>query len=161
MSSDTLDETKSEISIVKNDLNEEPLVGKGVATALSVLRKRGLVGQKQIWGRFKDKINTTNDAFLKEKTVQKAGMQFNVELIYRDTKGRTLTPKEMYRQQSYIFHGKGPGKKKIEKRLLREQLDEKMKNQDPSEASKTFKYLKSAQKKSKTPFVILQGKANS
>jgi U4/U6.U5 tri-snRNP-associated protein 1 len=160
----TLNETQSEIQQEKIEIYEEPLVGKGVVTALMILKKRGLVGKKQLWGRFKDKIHTSNEVFLKEedkKIEKKKGMEFNFELDYRDSQGRILTPKEMYRQQSYIFHGKGPGKKKTEKKLLREQLEEKMKNQDPNEASKTFKYLKAMQKKSKTPFIVLQGKSNS
>jgi U4/U6.U5 tri-snRNP-associated protein 1 len=159
----TLNETQSDIQEEKMEIYEEPLVGKGVVTALMILKKRGLIGQKQVWGRYKDKIHTSNEAFLKEedkKIEKKKGMQFNIELDYRDSQGRILTPKEMYRQQSYIFHGKGPGKKKTEKKLLREQLEEKMKNQDPNEASKTFKYLKAMQKKSKTPFIVLQGKPN-
>jgi U4/U6.U5 tri-snRNP-associated protein 1 len=72
-----------------------------------------------------------------------------------------LTPKEMYRQQSYVFHGKGPGKKKIEKKILREQLEEKMKNQDPTKASKTFQYLKNMQRKTNAAFVVLQGKSST
>ncbi len=35
----------------------------------------------------------------------------------RDAQGRKLTPKEAFRQQSYVFHGKKPGKLKQEKRL--------------------------------------------
>jgi U4/U6.U5 tri-snRNP-associated protein 1 len=149
--------------LLNNDLlSEEPLVGKGIATALQVLRKRGLIGKKTMWGRYKDKTHTTNDNLLKnqdiiDKNVDKK-YDFNIDLDYRDSQGKILTPKEMYRQQSYIFHGKGPSKKKIEKRLLREQLEEKMKNIDPSQASKTFHYLKKIQKKSNTPYVVLQGK---
>jgi U4/U6.U5 tri-snRNP-associated protein 1 len=169
-------ETKSAVTDIEegaqeesNEIYEEQLVRKGIATALQVLRKRGLVGKKQMWGRFKDKIHTTNDMFLKEnkdkKTVKSStmsrGKEFNVELEYRDNKGRLLTAKEMYRQQSYVFHGKGPGKKKVEKRILREQLEEKMKNKDPTESSKTLRYLKTMQRKANTPFVVLQGKSST
>jgi U4/U6.U5 tri-snRNP-associated protein 1 len=169
-------ETKSAVTDIEegaqeenNEIYEEQLVRKGIATALQVLRKRGLVGKKQMWGRFKDKIHTTNDMFLKENKDKKAvksstmsrGKEFNVELEYRDNKGRLLTAKEMYRQQSYVFHGKGPGKKKVEKRILREQLEEKMKNKDPTESSKTLRYLKTMQRKANTPFVVLQGKSST
>jgi len=138
---------------------EEPLVGKGIATALKVLRSRGLIGKKELWGRFKDREYTSNEVFLPKKELEKFNKN-KIELEYRDNKGRLLTPKEMFRQQCYIFHGKGPGKKKVEKRLLREQLEEKLKNIDPSE-SKTFKYLKSFQKKTNTPYLVLQGKNTS
>jgi U4/U6.U5 tri-snRNP-associated protein 1 len=138
---------------------EEPLVGKGIATALKVLRRRGVIGKKELWGRFKDREYTSNEVFLPKKELEKFN-ENKIDLEYRDNKGRLLTPKEMFRNQCYIFHGKGPGKKKIEKRLLREQLEEKLKNQDPSE-SKTFKYLKSYQKKTNTPYLVLQGKNTS
>ena len=32
--------------------------------------------------------------------------------VYRDAQGRKLTPKEAFRQQSYVFHGRKPGKLK-------------------------------------------------
>ena len=41
----------------------------------------------------------------------------DVKLEYRDENGRKLTQKEAFRQLSYRFHGYGPGKKKIDKRL--------------------------------------------
>lgn len=42
---------------------------------------------------------------------------FGVNLEYRDEYGRKLTQKEAFRQLSYRFHGYGPGKKKLDKRL--------------------------------------------
>ena len=33
-----------------------------------------------------------------------------VRVWYRDPQGRKLTPKEAFRQQSYVFHGRKPGK---------------------------------------------------
>lgn len=41
----------------------------------------------------------------------------NVKLEYIDDNGRILNAKEAFRYLSHKFHGKGPGKNKIEKRL--------------------------------------------
>lgn len=41
----------------------------------------------------------------------------NVKLDYIDDSGRILNAKEAFRYLSHKFHGKGPGKNKIEKRL--------------------------------------------
>lgn len=41
----------------------------------------------------------------------------NVKLEYIDDNGRILNLKEAFRYLSHKFHGKGPGKNKIEKRL--------------------------------------------
>ena len=160
------DEAKSQTSqsenVEKEDMVEElqePLVGKGIATALKVLRSRGVVGKMELKGRSKDSEYTSNEVFLpKEELEQFKNNKIDIE--YRDNKGRLLTPKEMFRQQCYIFHGSGPGRKKLEKRLVKEEMEEKMKNQDPSE-SKTFKYLKSFQKKTNSAYLVLQGKGTS
>ena len=160
------DETKSQISQSENfdkddkvEELQEPLVGKGIATALKVLRSRGVVGKMELKGRSKDSEYTSNEVFLPKEELEKFKSN-KVEIEYRDNKGRLLTPKEMFRQQCYIFHGSGPGRKKLEKRLVKEELQEKMKNQDPSE-SKTFKYLKTFQKKTNSAYLVLQGKGTS
>eukprot|EP01033_Poteriospumella_lacustris_P001862 gene1862-1354_t len=41
----------------------------------------------------------------------------SIRLEYRDEYGNKLTKKEEFRRLSYHFHGQGPGKKKLEKRL--------------------------------------------
>lgn len=47
----------------------------------------------------------------------KEGYKPNVKLDYIDDNGRILNAKEAFRYLSHKFHGKGPGKNKIEKRL--------------------------------------------
>ena len=61
----------------------------------------------------------------------------------------------------YIFHNKRPSKKKVEKKLLREEQEEKAKNRDIVKDSKFLNYLKSEQEKTKNPYIILQGKNNN
>jgi U4/U6.U5 tri-snRNP-associated protein 1 len=141
-----------------DDILNEPHLGKGVSVALEVLRKRGLIGRTEMWGRYKDKAYTTNEFAMTGKNTTKLPQQKKeINIEYRDAKGRILTPKEKFRNQCYVFHGKGPGRKKIEKRLIRAQLEEKMKNRDVSETN-TFKYLKSQQLKKNTALVVIQGK---
>lgn len=47
----------------------------------------------------------------------------NVKLEYIDDNGRLLNEKEAFRYLSHKFHGKGPGKNKIEKRLKKNEQD--------------------------------------
>lgn len=47
----------------------------------------------------------------------------NVKLEYIDDNGRLLNEKEAFRYLSHKFHGKGPGKNKIEKRLKKSEQD--------------------------------------
>ena len=108
----------------KVEVLEEPLVGKGIGVALQVLRKRGLIGKKQTWGRNKDSLYTTNDYFLKEEKSKKP-KPYNFELQYRDMSGKNLTPKEMFRRQCYIFHGEGPSKRKMKRGWKRNNLKKK------------------------------------
>ncbi|KAJ3309238.1 hypothetical protein HDV04_006302 [Boothiomyces sp. JEL0838] len=55
----------------------------------------------------------------------------NVNLIYRDSAGRDLNPKEAFKELAHKFHGKKSGKNKMEKKLSRmqeEMLQKKMLN---------------------------------
>jgi len=45
--------------------------------------------------------------------------------------------------------------------MLREEMEEKLKNRDLSKDSKFGKFLKSEQEKTKNPYIILQGKNNN
>lgn len=47
----------------------------------------------------------------------------NVKLEYIDDNGRLLNEKEAFRYLSHKFHGKGPSKNKIEKRLKKNEQD--------------------------------------
>lgn len=47
----------------------------------------------------------------------------NVKLEYIDDSGRLLNEKEAFRYLSHKFHGKGPSKNKIEKRLKKNEQD--------------------------------------
>lgn len=50
----------------------------------------------------------------------------NVNIEYRDDNGRVLNQKEAYKHLSHQFHGKGPGKGKVEKQLKKDEEAKKM-----------------------------------
>ncbi|CEF60883.1 U4/U6.U5 tri-snRNP-associated protein 1 [Strongyloides ratti] len=89
-----------------------------------------------------DKSHVEDDAFTKkmDKIVRsKAGrgggpifedkLDYNpqVTLSYADSRGRELNPKQAFRELSWKFHGKAPGKKQTEKRLARFEKEDKIK----------------------------------
>jgi len=55
---------------------------------------------------------------------EKDGYRPEVKLEYVDEHGRTMTPKEAFRYLSHRFHGKGSGKKKLEKRIKKSEEDQ-------------------------------------
>jgi len=57
---------------------------------------------------------------------EKEGYRPEVKLEYVDEAGRTMTPKEAFRYLSHRFHGKGSGKKKLEKRIKKVEEDQVM-----------------------------------
>lgn len=48
---------------------------------------------------------------------EKSNYKPDVKLEYIDDSGRLLTAKEAFRYLSHKFHGKGPGKNKVDKRM--------------------------------------------
>jgi U4/U6.U5 tri-snRNP-associated protein 1 len=88
-------------------VHRQPTFGGGVSSALMLLKQSGDLRQKEeLAGRARD-----------ERSLDPSATDFGVKLEYRDEFGRKLTQKEAYRQISYRFHGFGPGRKKMEKRL--------------------------------------------
>ena len=154
---------KTELPLITNEEQldfEEPPTRKGVCIALDILKRRGLLAEEEGLGRYKDKSYTTNDYLLTDETLKnKNKKEINIE--YRDELGRKLKPKEMARYQSHIFHGEGPGIRKTEKQLLREQNMQKLQNSSTLLNNKTMRYIKHEQNKKNTPFAVLQGKRNS
>jgi U4/U6.U5 tri-snRNP-associated protein 1 len=98
---------------------QERMLGRGLGGALDMMRNRGSLKDvnEAVLGRNDDEknvnVNEPNEAvfFDEEKT-----KKINARLEYRDKFGRLLSQKEAFRQLSYGFHGKGPGKGKIESR---------------------------------------------
>lgn len=111
--------------------------GKGLSEALRLLRERGTLkeGDMELAGRNTDKK--------KNKLIGIHGGDVKgeeeIQIIRTDEFGRNLTPKESFRLFSHQFHGKGPGKKKQEKRIRQHQKELKMKNPSLSVAERMTK----------------------
>ena len=120
-------------------LEEEPDVSHGVAAALKVAMKKGYLDKeprKPIAGSRHSSLQAQNytieEKFYDEEKLGRRGDRYNgplsdfkekdsykpdVKLDYVDEKGRLLNQKEAFRVLSHKFHGKGPGKNKIDKRM--------------------------------------------
>lgn len=80
-----------------------------------------------------------------------------INLEYTDDAGRKLeTPKEAFRYMCHKFHGKGPGKNKIDKRLRKQELESKMKEVLATDSIPGSAALMiSKQKELKMPYIVL------
>nr|XP_014099711.2 U4/U6.U5 tri-snRNP-associated protein 1 isoform X1 [Bactrocera oleae] len=162
-------------------LDEEPDVSAGVANALRLALSKGYL-EKEEHNRpsnskmahlqaknysIEDKSAVEDDKFGRRDRFH-AGpiMEFkdkdtfkpNVKLEYIDDNGRILNSKEAFRYLSHKFHGKGPGKNKIEKRLKKMEQEGLMKTMSSTDTPLgTLTMLQQKQKETKTPFVVLSG----
>jgi U4/U6.U5 tri-snRNP-associated protein 1 len=137
---DGIPEEKSEEVAI---LDEEPDVATGVAAALNLAKSKGYIEMEdsnrpsntrlahllaQNYS-IDDKTHGEDDKYSKRGSgnserymgslmefKEKSGYRPNVKLEYIDDNNQKLTPKEAFRYLSHKFHGKGPGKNKIEKR---------------------------------------------
>lgn len=124
-------------------LDEEPDVASGMAAALQLAMSKGYIEKEESNrpsnSRFAhlqaqnysidDKAHGEDDKYARRSGAserfngptsefrEKPGYKPNVKLEYIDDNNQKLTPKEAFRYLSHKFHGKGPGKNKIEKRL--------------------------------------------
>lgn len=82
----------------------------------------------------------------------------NVKLEYIDDSGRLLNEKEAFRYLSHKFHGKGPGKNKIEKRLKKNEQDGLMMKMSSTDTPLgTLTMLQHKQKETNSPYIVLSG----
>ncbi|KAF5308501.1 hypothetical protein FQR65_LT06166 [Abscondita terminalis] len=82
----------------------------------------------------------------------------NVKLEYIDDEGHVLSAKEAFRYLSHKFHGKGPGKNKVEKRLKKSQQEGLMKKMSSTDTPLgTLNMLQSKQKEMQSPYIVLSG----
>ncbi|XP_065358225.1 U4/U6.U5 tri-snRNP-associated protein 1 [Calliphora vicina] len=162
-------------------LDEEPDVGAGVANALRLALSKGYL-EKEDLNRpsnskmahlqaknysIEDKNTAEDDKFGRRDRFQhgpimdfkdKNNFNPNVKLEYIDDNGRILNLKEAFRYLSHKFHGKGPGKNKIEKRLKKMEQEGLMKTMSSTDTPLgTLTMLQQKQKETKTPYVVLSG----
>jgi U4/U6.U5 tri-snRNP-associated protein 1 len=130
-------------------LNQESL-GSGIAAALKNIREKGYLMDETltVTGRAKDKTYT------EELSKFEKAPSDRIKLEYRDETGRMMTPKEAFRYQCWIFHGKKPGKNKLERK--RKTFENTVKQKSTTTAQlPTMRALEKAQKDTHQPYLIL------
>jgi U4/U6.U5 tri-snRNP-associated protein 1 len=141
---------------VKNaEVLEEPIVGKGVARVLEILRMRNMLGQKANFvGRNKD--NKTGMDFEQENADED-----EIKISRTDQYGNQQSRKQAFRELCYRFHGHKPSQKqreKLQNRLLKAQ---KSSNLVSGQESFFAKALQKEQKRKKTAFMVIDTKPKS
>jgi len=81
----------------------------------------------------------------------------DIKLEYRDDFGRVQTPKEAFRAISWKFHGKMPGRKNMERRILRLENEMRLKSMNPVEQLPTLRALRHVQRGDAKPYMVLSG----
>ncbi|ENN75834.1 U4/U6.U5 tri-snRNP-associated protein 1 isoform X1 [Dendroctonus ponderosae] len=164
-------------------LDEEPDVSTGVGAALKLAMSKGYLDKEQNnrpsnsrFAHLQAQHYSIEDKSYGEEGNERAGrgrerysgpiqdfrekdgFKPNVKLEYIDDDGHILNSKEAFRYLSHKFHGKGPGKNKVEKRIkkgVQEQLMKKMSSTDTPLG--TLNMLQAKQKETQSPFVVLSG----
>ncbi|XP_058818365.1 U4/U6.U5 tri-snRNP-associated protein 1 isoform X2 [Topomyia yanbarensis] len=161
-------------------LDEEPDVASSVAGALKLANSKGYLEKEESNrpsnARFahlqaqnysiEDKNYGDDDKYARRDRFCGPIMDFreketfkpNVKLEYIDDSGHLLTPKEAFRYLSHKFHGKGPGKNKVEKRLKKSEQEGLMKKMSSTDTPLgTLNMLQQKQKETQSPFIVLSG----
>eukprot|EP00828_Plagiopyla_frontata_P038835 TRINITY_DN5097_c0_g2_i2.p1 TRINITY_DN5097_c0_g2~~TRINITY_DN5097_c0_g2_i2.p1 ORF type:complete len:306 (+),score=65.98 TRINITY_DN5097_c0_g2_i2:121-1038(+) len=144
-----LEKCKEELQCLKEDN-----IGTGLAKALEFLRSRGDLADegKEYAGRARDKTQFQEEGKYGPKREGMGGEKLDLE--YRDDNGRIMTPKEAFRYLCWIFHGKKPGKNKIDKKMKKQQLEQKAKFSDPQNTP-LLKALSKQANKTNQPYMVL------
>jgi U4/U6.U5 tri-snRNP-associated protein 1 len=161
-------------------LDEEPDIGTGIGGALQLAMKKGYLEKEQKKlssaprhsnleaanytiedkARFEEEQRGRRERYngpvsdFREKDTYKP----DVKLEYIDDSGRLLNQKEAFRYLSHKFHGKGPGKNKVEKRMKKVQEEALMKRMSSTDTPLgTLALLQEKQRQSQSPFILLSG----
>ncbi|KAJ7954883.1 SART-1 family protein [Quillaja saponaria] len=156
-------EDKEEID--PDETIHEVTVGKGLSSVLKLLKERGTLKESVEWGgRNMDKKKSKLVGILDDdepKDTRSSSLVDNKKEILierRDEFGRLMTPKEAFRMISHKFHGKGPGKMKLEKRMKQFQQELKLKQMKSSDTpSLSVERMREAQESLRTPYLVLSG----
>ncbi|KAL7671456.1 hypothetical protein ACOME3_006354 [Neoechinorhynchus agilis] len=161
--------------------DEEPILHSGLSAALQLVRTKGyLDGEKD-----RQKAQPVNKTILsgnwtiddrcsydiedkfsrKERNVtssqlvefkERPNYKPNVTLEYMGENGRKMNEKEAFRYLSHRFHGKGSGKKKTEKRLVKFKEEESMMKMTSTDTPlNTVTLLHEKQKQLNQPYIVL------
>ncbi|XP_029047212.1 U4/U6.U5 tri-snRNP-associated protein 1 [Osmia bicornis bicornis] len=161
-------------------LDAEPSLGHGVGGALKLAMSKGYL-QKEDSSRpsasrfahlqaqnysIEDKTYGDDDKFGRRDRFngptsefkEKDGFKPNVKLEYIDDDGHVLSAKEAFRYLSHKFHGKGPGKNKVEKRMKKAEQEVLMKRMSSTDTPLgTLNLLQAKQKETQSPYIVLSG----
>ncbi|XP_037033682.1 U4/U6.U5 tri-snRNP-associated protein 1 [Bradysia coprophila] len=162
-------------------LDEEPDVGSGMGAALKLALSKGYLEREETNRpsntrmahlqaknySIEDKAYADDDKFQRRDRYhagpisefrEKDSYRPNVKLEYIDDNGRLLNEKEAFRYLSHKFHGKGPGKNKIEKRLKKNEQDGLMMKMSSTDTPLgTLTMLQHKQKETHSPYIVLSG----
>ena len=144
-----LEQNQEELEKELEILHDE-VYGPGLSGVLKRLRERGELNLND-----EDYSGRTNDKLPHEELAKfGAAPSDKIKLEYRDQNGKLMTQKEAFRYMCWTFHGKKPGKRKMEKKMKKEQLksNPKIKNLGETPLMKAFNKV---QAKSNQPFLIL------
>ncbi|XP_051166098.1 U4/U6.U5 tri-snRNP-associated protein 1 [Leptopilina boulardi] len=165
-------------------LDVEPSLGQGVGGALTLAISKGYL-QKEDSNRpsasrfahlqaqnysIEDKTYGDDDKFGRRDRFNGPTSEFkdkdcfkpNVKLEYIDDDGHVLSAKEAFRYLSHKFHGKGPGKNKVEKRMKKSEQEVLMKRMSSTDTPLgTLNLLQAKQKETQSPYIHLSGSKQS
>lgn len=157
-------------AIAPDETIHEAPVGKGLSSALKLLKDRGTLKESIEWGgRNMDKrksklVGIVDEDEPKESKSKDSRLSSLVDykkeihIERTDEFGRIMTPKESFRRLSHKFHGKGPGKMKQEKRMKQYQEELKLKQMKNADTpSLSVERMREAQAQLKTPYLVLSG----
>mmetsp|Transcript_23211 Transcript_23211/g.57782 ORF Transcript_23211/g.57782 Transcript_23211/m.57782 type:complete len:588 (+) Transcript_23211:68-1831(+) len=129
------------------DLQEDDL-DMSCASGLAYLRARSQIGNDQESHKYKKSDN---------RPLEMSTVDGDIKLEYRDDFGRVQTPKEAFRAISWKFHGKLPGRKNMERRLLRLENEMRLKTMDVMTSLPTLRALRHVQAADAKPYMVLSG----
>ena len=143
----------------------------GLASILQDMKASGQLEDKG--PRWSGRANDLKDHHDRKRVLEASGVieeqdgggpssetrKFNFKLDKYDEFGRTLTPKEAFRELCWKFHGKAPGAKAKEKRLRKyEEEQNALRGGDSNKAGSTIERMQAVQKTTGDSFVVLSGK---
>nr|XP_015910783.2 U4/U6.U5 tri-snRNP-associated protein 1 isoform X2 [Parasteatoda tepidariorum] len=176
-----VDKKPAEILIRENEpiLEEEPDISLGVAGALNLAMKKGYLDKEDKKhssvprsSQLQAQAYTVEEKFYEDDKLgkrdrytgpiqdfkEKTNYKLDVKLEYIDDSGCLLTAKEAFRYLSHKFHGKGPGKNKVDKRMKKLDQDNRLKQMSSTDTPlNTVKLLQQKQKETQSPYIVLSG----
>eukprot|EP00386_Alphamonas_edax_P009869 GDKI01032287.1.p2 GENE.GDKI01032287.1~~GDKI01032287.1.p2 ORF type:complete len:161 (-),score=71.46 GDKI01032287.1:209-691(-) len=140
------EESESSDEDVEDYLGDQQM-GTGLAGALAYLKNRGVLDEDAV------RIRRTNKGV---KPLHQTLEDEEVRIEYKDQFGRVMNQKEAFKQISWTFHGKKPGKKKQEKYLRKVELEKRM-TAGIDAAPASMRALQAVQQEERKAHMVLTG----